>query len=387
MKDTISYIWPIITKYKWSFYGIFFLNAVRGILSAVIIPIFYKKIIDIISQTGVEKATQFQSLLDSIFLIAIFMPLAWFFGRTTQHFVSKFQSKVMKDLQDFSFQKLHGHSYTFFADNFSGALVNKSRKFVRAFESMHDILIDNFWSAFVLFTAMFVVFFFQASLIAFVFLSMSVFYVTIVVLMSRKKVEYDLAESAADSKVTATLADSVTNFLSVKSSSALEREVKNFQSITANEAMLRLRAWMFGNKLNAIQSGMWMVLQIIVVFVTAHLWLTGKISAGMFVLVQSYSVTIGHQFWELGRATTRFTKSMSDMKEMVEIFKQKPDVLDVPNPEICKIGKGVIDIKNISFAYLNGTRVFKSFNLKINSGEKIGLVGHSGSGKSTIVKI
>jgi ATP-binding cassette subfamily B protein len=386
-KDTISYIKPTVMKYKWQFYGIFILHALRIILNAVITPLFYKRIIDIISRGDIDKITLSTPLFHTIFFIALIMPVAWFFGRATQYCVSKFQSSVIRDLHDFSFEKLQGHSYLFFADNFSGSLVSKSRKFVRAFEAMHDILIDKFWTSFVLFVAIFVVFFIQARVIAFIFLSMSVFYMIIVFMMSARKVQYDLEEAAADSKVTGYIADSITNVLSIKSSSALKREVAGFKKVTAKEAALRLRAWLFGNKLNAIQSMITMIVQIAVAFLTCYLWLRGSITAGVFLLVQSYSVTISNNFWDLGQATSKFTRYLSEMKEMVDIFKQTPDVLDVPNPEKSRIKDGVIELNKMSFTYKNGTNVFTDFSLKINSGEKVGIVGHSGGGKSTITKL
>ncbi|MEK7190319.1 MAG: ABC transporter ATP-binding protein [Patescibacteria group bacterium] len=386
-KNTISYIQPVVMKYKFQFFFIFVLHAIRIILSSVIIPLFYKRIIDVISQTGADKVSLSHSLYQNIFLITAIMPIAWFFGRSTQYLVSKFQSSVIRDLHDFSFKKLQGHSYSFFADNFSGSLVSKSRKFVRAFEAMHDILIDKFYSSLVLFTAIFIVFFIQARLIAFIFLGMSVFYLLIVFMMSAKKVKYDIEEAVADSKVTGYIADSITNVLSIKSSSALDREVEGFKKVTATEAGLRLRAWIFGNKINAIQSAITMIVQILVAFLTGYLWLSGKISAGIFLLVQSYSVTISNNFWDLGQATSKFTRYMSEMKEMVDIFKQVPDVLDISHPEKSKIKDGNIEIKNIFFSYLHSSDIFINFSLKIKAGEKVGIVGHSGGGKSTITKL
>lgn len=387
LKKITKYVWPIIAKYRWMFFGIFLLHVVRIVLSGVVNPIFYKRIIDVVSSGDMDRVILSDSLYKNIFLIALVLPLGWIFGRTTQYVVSKFQSKAIRDLHNFSFGKLMGHSYAFFADNFSGALVNKSRKFVRAFEVMHDILIDNFWSTFVIFISIFIVFFTESHKIAFIFLGMSIVYIIIILFMSRKKVEYDLAEAKADTRVTAYLADSITNVLSIKSSSAVNREISGFKKVTEKESILRLRAWLFGNKINAIQTALSIVVQVIVAFLTARLWLSGSISAGVFVLVQSYSVTIGNYFWDLGKAMTKFTKAISDMGEMIDIFEQTPDVLDPTNPEKCKIKKGMIEIKNMNFEYLNGTQVFKDFSLRINSGEKVGLVGHSGSGKSTIVKI
>jgi len=386
-KNTILYIKPIVLKYKWMFFGIFILHATRITLSNIVTPIFYKRIIDVISKSGVDRALVSDPLYQSVFLIVGLFPVAWFFGRATQFTVSKFQSSVIRDLHDFSFTKLHGHSYMFFADHFSGALVNKSRKFVRAFEVMHDITINNFWSSFVLLTSIFIVFLFQAPLIAFIFLTMATVYISIVLLMSRKKFEYDLEEAKADTRVTASLADSITNFLAIKSSSALPREIGRFKEVTGKESKLRLRAWYFGNKLNAIQTAISMIAQISVTFLTGYLWLNGSISAGIFVLVQSYSVTIGNNFWDLGQATTKFTKALSDMKEMVDIFKQIPDVLDDPNVEKSRIKEGKIEVKNMTFTYMNGTDVFSNFSLTINEREKVGIVGHSGSGKSTFTKL
>ncbi len=374
-------------KYRWSFYFIFFLSAGRAVFSNIVSPLLYKRIIDVISTGTPDRTLVADSLFHNITLIAIFFPVMWVIGRSNQFLVSKFQSAVMKDLQDFSYEKLLGHSYTFFADNFSGALVNKSRKFVRAFEQMHDILIDNFWSSFIILSSVFIVFLFQSPIIAFIFLGMSILYLSIIIIMSKKKVEYDLAESAADSRLTGLIADSITNTLAIKSSSSLGREVTDFKKATTGEAALRLRSWIFGNKINAIQSGISLVVQIIITFVTGYLWVAGKISAGMFVLVQSYSVSVSNYFWDLGKASTRFTKSLSDMKEMVDIFKKTPDVLDVLNPEQSRIKDGKIEIKQMDFHYKNGTEVFKNFSLQINPGEKVGLVGHSGSGKSTITKL
>ncbi len=387
LKNTVSYIWPIILRYKWLFYGIFVLHGFRTVLNSTITPLFYKKIVDIISIGGADRMALSGPLYKSIFLIAVIMPIAWFFGRVTQYTISKFQSKVIKDLHDLSFEKLHRHSYSFFADNFTGSLVSKARKFVRAFEVMHDNLIDRYWTSALLLVSIFIVFYLHVKLIAFIFLFMSVIYIAIVMLMSRKKMEYDIAEAAADSRLTGQLADTLTNTLAIKSSSAGKRELDSYKDSTAKEAVLRLRAWLFGNKINAIQAGITMSVQVLVAFLTGYLWLTGKISAGLFVLVQTYSNAIAHNFWDLGQATTKFTKSLSDMKEMVDILRQVPDVLDPVNPEKPRISEGSIEMKNVNFNYLGNGNVFDNFSLSIKSGEKVGLVGHSGSGKSTITKI
>ena len=387
LKSSISYIWPVIKRYKWQFYTIFFLSTGRILVTFIINPLFYKKIIDLVSGPNIDRVALAHPLFHYVMLIAIALPVGWFFSRSCNFLVSKFQSAIIKDLHDFSFAKLQNHSYKFYSDNFSGSLVNKSRKFVRAFERMHDIILDNFWNTFVAFTAMFIVFLLKARSIAFIFLGMSVIYVFIIFIMSRKKMQYDIERAAADSIVTGFLADSITNILATKSSSATEREKIDFAKVTGKDAFCRLRAWYFGNKQNAIQSIILIAVQILAAFITANLWIHGQITAGMFLLVQSYTVMIGGFFWDLGKSMSKFTEAVSDMKEMVDIFKEIPDVEDSLSPEVCSIKDGAIEINNIIFDYATGNDVFHQFSLKINSGEKVGLVGHSGSGKSTITKL
>ncbi len=93
------------------------------------------------------------------------------------------------------------------------------------------------------------------------------------------------------------------------------------------------------------------------------------------------------RIWDLSEGITNFMKAMTDIKEVVDIFEQEVEVRDKENPEPSRIKNGVIEFKNVYFGYSEETDVLNSFNLKIQSGEKIGLVGHSGSGKSTITKL
>lgn len=387
LKESISYIWPIISKYKRTFFLIFFLYISRPLLSNTIVPIFYKKIVDLISIQGIDRSALTIPLLKCVAMIAISFIVTNIVMRSGQFLVTKFQSKVMKDLIDLAFSKFQNHSYAFFADNFSGSLVNKSKKFVRAFEVMHDVVLDNFWVPFVGFVSVFIVFFVQSRIIALVFFTVYVLYTLIIILMSRKTIQAYVEKASADSRVTGYIADALINVLSTKSSSASGREIENFKKATTEEEALRFRAWNMSNKQQIVQSILMIFVQVFCVFLAVDLWVTGKITAGMFVLIQSYSITLGNYFWDLGKSMIKFTDAASDLKEMVDIFQKTPDVLDPEHPEVSRIREGNLEMKNVSFYYQEGVEVLNDFSLKIHKGEKVGLVGHSGSGKSTITKL
>jgi ATP-binding cassette, subfamily B, bacterial len=89
----------------------------------------------------------------------------------------------------------------------------------------------------------------------------------------------------------------------------------------------------------------------------------------------------------LSNSMTKFMKSASDMKEVIDIFEITPDILDPENPEKLKMPSGHIIFKDVSFQYQMGEEVLINFNLNIASGERVGIVGHSGAGKSTLTKL
>ena len=149
---------------------------------------------------------------------------------------------------------------------------------------------------------------------------------------------------------------------------------------------IEINLGIFKNKQDAMQAGLMTIVQTIVLYLIIDLWIKGLMTTGMVVLIQFYMGTVFDRLWDLGKATTKFMEAVADMNEVIDIFEIKPDISDSKKPEISKMKDGNIEFKNAGFIYDSGQKVFDNFDLHIKSGEKIGLVGHSGAGKSTITK-
>ncbi len=385
-KTVFKYYWLSAKKYKLAFYLCLIFYAGAIILASVINPIILKKIVDLISNSP-EKSTVAKALVNLVLKAGIIIFAYQTFFRIADKALMNFESNSMREIHNNTFSFLLKHSYTFFSNNFSGSLVAKAKRFSASFERIVDVLAFNFWFIFIELSGVFFVLFYTIPLIGFIFLIWVILYITFTTFSIKTKIRYDLEEAEADSKTTGAFADTITNVLNLKIFSASFSEFNLFKKVTQNEYEKRTQAWFFNNKRQVIQGYLMATLQIIVLYTMIYLWLKDEVSTGTLVLVQAYMLSIFSRIWDLGKAIARLMKEISNSKEMTDIFDQVPDILDPVNPEALRIKNGEISFENVSFTYIGGAHVFDDFNLKIKAGEKIGLVGHSGSGKSTITKI
>jgi ATP-binding cassette subfamily B protein len=160
-----------------------------------------------------------------------------------------------------------------------------------------------------------------------------------------------------------------------------------FEKVTEEQRQSTYKLWTLYNILSAAQGFFMVALELIGMYIAIKLWLDGSISAGTVVLVQMYVAIIFGNLWGLGKSIIKFATAVSDAAEMVDIFETRPDVMDVEDPVVFRMERGEIEFKNVTFSYGEGGEVLNNFYLKINPGQKVGLVGESGAGKSTITKI
>jgi ATP-binding cassette subfamily B protein len=115
-------------------------------------------------------------------------------------------------------------------------------------------------------------------------------------------------------------------------------------------------------------------------------WKQGKISTGevvqLFFTLSSLSMVI----WAVTSQASEFFQSLGIAKQALSVMQDSQDVLDSPQASDLLVKKGDIIFENVSFGY-GEKEIFQDKNIHIQSGEKVGLVGYSGAGKSTFVNL
>ncbi len=385
-KRILFYLWPQVKKSWLAFILIFVGYTVGIVFDSILKPYLFKELVDGFS-SGLPKDVVLVSSMTTLVYLVVITIIHNIGYRTGDYATSHVESRVMKRLYDFSFNKLLQHSYNFFSNNFSGSLIAKTKRFTKSFETFFDILSFQIFFVLVTLVGILTMLFIQLPTMGWLFLAWAIIYIFVSILFIRYRIKYDLQEAEADSGVTGRLSDVIMNVFNVKIFSSTKFEKENFAEITKNEQIKRSKTWDLGNFQNMIQAVMMATLQILMVYFAIKLWYVDQLTVGTIILLQLYTFNLFDILWNLGRSMTKAVKALTDMQEIVDIFDTVPDILDPESPEELKIKYGKVSFTNVDFAYKNGLDVINNFSLEITPGEHIGLVGHSGAGKSTITKL
>lgn len=383
-KKIIKYLVPILKNYKTRIFFTFLFVIAGRVLGISIVPLLYKKLIDLI---GIGEYLNFESFSSSLIMLGMTLLAVHIIFRFNDYLVAKTQALIMFDLNKLAYKTITQQSYRFFSNNFVGSLVSKMSKFGRAFYSIYDVVLWQFAGTVIaLFTVVFIVFS-QNIILGFVFLLWSIFYFTTSLLFAKKQSNYDIARSRTDSFLGGLASDIFTNILNIKSFSSYRTEEQNFEKANTASFEAVSKSWNYVNNVRVVMSILQFVFELGIISFTIYLWSISAITTGTIILVLLYIARLMEQLWFLSHAVRHLTNSISDCVEMIEILEQENDLVDPIKPELVRMENGSVSFHNVSFTYPNGDHVFENFDLEIPAGQSVGIVGKSGSGKTTVTKL
>jgi ATP-binding cassette, subfamily B, bacterial len=382
-KQTLKIYWQHARRYHTS--GIV---VILGVIIMTAIdtyrPVLYKRFFDTAVDSGVAAVPELISILLLVLLSFIVIRIFWAITIFVNNY---FQSRIMSDLLNSCYEYLHQHSYNFFNNSFVGSLVTKVRRFQGSFETVADQIYFDMGRSLLTIAFILIILFNRywalgAAILAWIILFMGLSFV-----FSRFKLKYDLARAVTDTRTTGHLADTITNNQNLKLFASLDSEVRSFRRITDDLHAIRKKAWDIGGLFEIIQGVLTMLLEFGVMYLGVKLWQRGILTIGDFALLQAYILRIVDKSWSVGNNIKRVYEALAEANEMTEILLVPHEIQDQPGAKQLKVKQGSVEFKNVTFYYREGVPVLRKFNLIIAPGERLALIGPSGGGKSTVVKL
>ena len=193
------------------------------------------------------------------------------------------------------------------------------------------------------------------------------------------------ADRAAE--VGGALVDVVSNIWTVKAFSAHSRERRRFAQLLNTEATAHRNSVMYIERMRVLHDlALWLMAGGMLIW-SLHLWSKGKISPGDVILSVAVSLRILQGSRDLAFAAVNATQFISRIADAIQVIGEDHKVVDrFGARQLVQVG-GSIAFENIDFSYPGGREVLRGFTLRIEPGQRVGLVGPSGAGKSTIISL
>ncbi|KKU82157.1 MAG: ABC transporter-related protein [Parcubacteria group bacterium GW2011_GWA1_47_8] len=385
IRDVASSMWQGMSKSPFLLFGVL-LGLGGASAFEIVVPLYYKKFFDalLLPQAKAELAPE---LIHIIFVALLLNGAAWICWRVGSYSIARVQAMSMATLRQQAYDHLLYHSYSFFANNFTGALVQRVGRYARAFERLTDRMGWDIIPLIVRVVGSVIITAYIFPALALIIFGWVVLYMTVNYFYSRWRLKYNLEMVVADSRTTAVLSDSITNQNNIDIFSQHAKEKKYFKEVTEDQAKITLRNWLAGQGLDAIQAALIFLIEFAIFYFTIRYWEQGLVTVGTFILVQLYVLGLGRRLWDFGRIIRDFYEGYADAKEMVEIMKLPYEIKDVPTAAPLHVSSGEIVFRDVTFAFNQTREVLQNINFTIKAGEKIALVGPSGAGKTTFVRL
>ncbi len=282
---------------------------------------------------------------------------------------------------------LQHHSHRYINNNFAGALAHRISETSLGVNQTLAALITDFWPITII-LAVSIVLLTNAHVGLGLFIAVwAVFFIGLSYWLARRCQPYAFRASAARSDTTGKLVDSVTNLGSVRLFARLGFERELLRESHRRELTVIRLSNIYTERVRWFQFLAAAILKIGILVASLHLWAAGKIGVAEFVLATSLTLLIINEARNLSRRFLEFFEYIGNVGNGVHTIVQPHELVDQPEAKPLALKNGDIRFSDVDFGYLPGEHIFQNFNVHIPAGQRVGLVGFSGSGKSTFVNL
>jgi ATP-binding cassette subfamily B protein len=395
---TIAKDAPPLSRSPWRFALYFYLKS-RNTLAAIFIfeaaqaactillPYAVKEIIDAVTLANQTGADIFTASEDGLILFTLLNLGIVLFSRASGAMLVLTGPYLRAEIRKSLFSYLQHHSHRYFISHFAGSLASRIAEV--SMSSMHALwtITFDFYPLVIKSLVALIILFYASSELTLVLSLWLAVYIYVSYLLARRCRVYAQDFAEARSLVTGKVVDSVTNVMNAKMFARRQYEEDYLTDYLNHEVDHALRTYWYMEKLRWFQFTAAMVLMVAMVGYALKIWSEGDMTVGEFSMVAGLAIMLIEAARGLSRSFLEFFEYLGNISDGVSIFVQPHEIIDKSDAPVLQVPRGEIVFDDVTFIYHEGLQVFEHLQVTIESKQQVGLVGFSGSGKSTFVNL
>ena len=282
---------------------------------------------------------------------------------------------------------LQHHSHRYLSNDFAGALAHRiSETSLGVSQTLWTVIFD-FWPMTIVFGVSIGILGHAYRGLAVLVSVWAVFFVAISFWLAMRARPYAVAAAAARSETTGKVVDAVTNLTSTRLFARLEYEREYLDTQLRREMRAVRQSNGYSERVRWFQYTAAAALKIGILYYALQLWGEGRITVAEFVVACTTALLIINEARNLSRRFLEFFEYVGNVTNGVHIIIKPHEIIDQPRALAAHIERGRIEFQNVTFGYTPDRPIFRGLSVTIPAGQRVGLVGFSGSGKSTFVSL
>lgn len=359
-----------------------FLIPIGALLIDTLLPYFLSQAIGEIASNNSEKIEYYLWIGAGVGLTGALCNFIGF--RAMVHH----EGRVMQQLRNHTFRELISKDATFFSNQKIGAMTSRYIDFVRASVNLQDLLVIR-TLGFILSIGSGVVLIAMESLLT---AGLILVLVTTLIFQIRwstkKRAPWRHERKTLIGEIHGSVADSLTNSMIVKTFAGEKREIASLNTQTSRFLTIYDKDFKFISTEGSIRVALMTIIQIAAVAAIANLTASGSVSIATAIFLLAYLQRIGSQLFVLSDIINGYDQAFLDAAPMTEMLGVQNQVSDDPQATTLTLASPTVAFENVQYRYSDGNEdVLRGVSFAIPAGQKVGMVGHSGAGKSTITQL
>jgi ATP-binding cassette subfamily B protein len=363
-----------------------------GLLGAtaadLFMPIFSGRLVDALTSGAADSAARRAAFAAFGAIVALGL-MSMILRLTGLQAIVPFTLKIMSDVARDAFLRVQRFSTDWHANSFAGSTVRKITRGMWALDLLNDTILMALLPSLLVLLGSMILLGLHWPVLGAVIAVGTVIYVSMTVAFSMNYIAPAARVSNAwDTRVGGTLADALTCNAVVKSFGAETREDTRLAGVIGRWRRRVRRTWLRYNYTSTAQLAVLLCFRASVIGGAILLWIAGRATPGDVTYVLTSYYIIHAYLRDVGMHINNLQRSVNDMEELVVIHDEPIGIVDRPGAKPIDILRGRIVFDDVTFHY-GGHRapLYDGLSVDIRAGERVGLVGRSGSGKTTFVKL